>query len=264
MAGPQRSRLRVQLRRSGPLRARRRLRAGHCRARTATTRDAQRHHVDRRRPGRSPPTGSAAAPVVAAMTDPLGHVTGWEHDERGRVTARTDPLGRVTRYSYDARGNLTTITRPDGSQAHAEYDERDLPVAWPNPAGTPGGRSTTHAATGPGSPRRTAPSPASATTATGTWPASPTRPAPSPWWRATAAGLPVRGDRPGRGARPLSSGIRLGRVTRITGAGRRDHQLTWTPEGRPVVPRVPRRHRGVLELRRGRKPDPPPQPGRAA
>jgi len=78
--------------------------------------------------------GDAAAKVVA-VTDPVGSVTRFGHDERGRVTARTDPLGRVTRYAYDDRGNLVAVTRPDGTAARAEYDERCLPVLLTEPDG---------------------------------------------------------------------------------------------------------------------------------
>lgn len=71
---------------------------------------------------------------VAAVTDPLNHVTSWEHDDRGRVTTRTDQLGRVTRYVYDQADNVIAVTRPDGAQALASY-EQSRPVVLTEPDG---------------------------------------------------------------------------------------------------------------------------------
>ena len=72
---------------------------------------------------------------MAAITDPLGHITSWEHDARGRVTTHADQLGRVTRYARDRANNVTAVTRPDGAQALAAYDERSRPVTLTDPDG---------------------------------------------------------------------------------------------------------------------------------
>ena len=174
---------------------------------------------------------------VVAMTDPLGHVSRWEHDERGQLTERTDPLGRVTRYTFDARGNLTTITRPDGSQAQAEYDERDLPVRLAEPGGHVwrqeyDARGNRTQVTAPdGSVTRfchddhghlaSITDPAGAVTLVA----------------CDAAGLPVRVT----GANGAVTSLErdpLGRVTRITGPGGIT-ELTWTPEGQPASRSLP-------------------------
>jgi RHS repeat-associated protein len=72
---------------------------------------------------------------VAAVTDPLGHITRSEHDQYGRLVSRTDPLDRTTSWSYDGAGNLTAITRPDGTQATAQYNDLNLPVEVTEPGG---------------------------------------------------------------------------------------------------------------------------------
>jgi RHS repeat-associated protein len=48
-----------------------------------------------------------------SMTDPLGHVTRFESDFKGRMTALIDALGGRTEYSYDGNGNRTKIARQD-------------------------------------------------------------------------------------------------------------------------------------------------------
>ena len=172
---------------------------------------------------------------VVAMTDPLGHVSRWEHDERGQLTERTDPLGRVTRYTFDARGNLTTITRPDGSQAQAEYDERDLPVRLAEPGGqvwrqeydARGNRT-----------QETAPNGAVTRVCYDDHGhlASITDPAGAVTLVACdAAGLPVRVTA-ANGAVTSLDRDPLGRVTRITRPGGGTTELTWTPEGQTGIP----------------------------
>ena len=91
---------------------------------------------------------------VAAITDPLGHVTNWEHDERGRVTACTDPLGA---------GHPVWLSTPAATSppSPAPTAARRVPsttsaacrCASPIPPGASGSRSTTSAATAPWSPR---------------------------------------------------------------------------------------------------------------
>ena len=175
---------------------------------------------------------------VVTMTDPLGHVSRWEHDERGQLTERTDPLGRVTRYTFDARGNLTTIARPDGSQAQAEYDERDLPVRLAEPGGhvwlqeydargnrtqvtAPDGAVTRFCYDDHGH-LASITDPAGAVTLVA----------------CDAVGLPVRVT----GANGAVTSLErdpLGRVTRITRPGGGIIELTWTPEGQPASRSLP-------------------------
>ncbi|MEV7198275.1 DUF6531 domain-containing protein [Streptomyces sp. NPDC093510] len=62
-------------------------------------------------------------------TDPLGHVTEQEWDEELRLTALIDPLGHPTRYRYDEHGRVASVTRPDGLATVARYSELGLPTA---------------------------------------------------------------------------------------------------------------------------------------
>ncbi|MFJ6833885.1 polymorphic toxin type 28 domain-containing protein [Streptomyces sp. NPDC091209] len=61
-------------------------------------------------------------------TDPLGHVTRQEWDQDLRLTALVDPLGHTTRYQYDERGRVVSVTRPDGLGTTATYNELGLPT----------------------------------------------------------------------------------------------------------------------------------------
>ncbi|MFF1379118.1 HNH/ENDO VII family nuclease [Streptomyces sp. NPDC058308] len=61
-------------------------------------------------------------------TDPLGHVTEQEWDEELRLTAVTDPLGRATRYAYDGEGRVSRVVRPDGGEISSQYNEFGLPT----------------------------------------------------------------------------------------------------------------------------------------
>ncbi|HWG13061.1 MAG TPA: DUF6531 domain-containing protein, partial [Streptosporangiaceae bacterium] len=169
---------------------------------------------------------------VVAMTDPLGHLSRWQHDRRGHLTERTDPLGRVTRYGYDADGNLRTVTRPDGSQARADYDGRGLPLRLTDPAGHAWAqeydeRGHRISLTAPdGSVTRfgyddhghlaSVTSPDGAITAV----------------RCDQAGLPVELTGPD-GARTVVERDPLGRVSRLTGPDGSVTELTWTAGGRP-------------------------------
>ncbi|MWV17459.1 type IV secretion protein Rhs [Pseudomonas sp. L-22-4S-12] len=57
----------------------------------------------------------------------------YERNVQGDITAQTDPLGQITHYRYDARGRLLEIRHPDGSQhllvwnAQGELIEERLP-----------------------------------------------------------------------------------------------------------------------------------------
>ncbi|WP_405482223.1 DUF6531 domain-containing protein [Streptomyces sp. NBC_00009] len=67
--------------------------------------------------------------MVVEETDPLGHTTRTQWDERGdKRLSVTDPLGRTTRYTYDEAGNLTHVALPDGSSAQAAYNGLGLPT----------------------------------------------------------------------------------------------------------------------------------------
>ena len=63
------------------------------------------------------------------MTDPLGGVTRYAHDECGRVTAVTDPLGRTTRYVRDEAGRVREQHDPTGARRHVTRDPSGRPSA---------------------------------------------------------------------------------------------------------------------------------------
>jgi RHS repeat-associated protein len=178
------------------------------------------------------------AALVAAVTDPLGNVTRWEHDARGQVTACTDPLGRVTRCTYDDRGNLVMITHPDGSQATAEYNDECQPVQLTQPDGglwrqefdsrgrrtrliTPDGSSTRFGYDDRGH------------LADVTFPDGAVTEV-----ACDAAGLQVEVIGPD-GARARYQRDGFGRVTRVTAPDGGVTGLDWTPEGRPKSRTLP-------------------------
>ncbi|WP_055564559.1 DUF6531 domain-containing protein [Streptomyces atriruber] len=68
-------------------------------------------------------------------TDPLGHVSHREWDEDHQIRSVTDGLGHVTRYRYDRDGRIIGVTRPDGNELTSEYDELGLPTAITGPDG---------------------------------------------------------------------------------------------------------------------------------
>ncbi|MFE0174945.1 DUF6531 domain-containing protein [Streptomyces sp. NPDC059002] len=61
-------------------------------------------------------------------TDPLGHVTTQEWDEELRLTGVVDAVGNATRYRYDEQGRVASVTRPDGLATTATYNELGLPT----------------------------------------------------------------------------------------------------------------------------------------
>ncbi|MEV8014850.1 DUF6531 domain-containing protein [Streptomyces sp. NPDC086554] len=69
-------------------------------------------------------------------TDPLGHVTLQEWDEELQLTAKVDALGNTQRYTYDEHGRVTRVLRPDGSHLAYEYDESGLPTLVTEPDGS--------------------------------------------------------------------------------------------------------------------------------
>ncbi|MER7196736.1 type IV secretion protein Rhs [Streptomyces sp. CB01635] len=73
---------------------------------------------------------------VTAEIDPLGAVTRFERDLRGRLLSRTDPLGHTSRYAYDEQGNLVLAKRADGREISAEYNALNLPVKVTGPDGS--------------------------------------------------------------------------------------------------------------------------------
>lgn len=44
---------------------------------------------------------------ISSITDPLSHVTSYQHDSNGRLTRVTMPEGNYVAYTYDGRGNVT-------------------------------------------------------------------------------------------------------------------------------------------------------------
>jgi RHS repeat-associated protein len=69
-------------------------------------------------------------------TDPLGNTTTQEWDEEQRLLALTDPLGHTTRYTYDEQGHVASVTRPDGREARAVYNALGLPTEVTKTDGT--------------------------------------------------------------------------------------------------------------------------------
>ena len=86
-------------------------------------------------------------PAVTSVTNALGQVTRYEHEDGLVVTTidalgaetrteyefqqpvrETDALGRVTAREFDYRGNQIRTRTPDGRSVVAEFDRRDLPV----------------------------------------------------------------------------------------------------------------------------------------
>jgi RHS repeat-associated protein len=168
---------------------------------------------------------------VAAVIDPLGNVTRWDHDERGRVIAHADPLGRITRYRYDGAGNLAAVTYPDGTQATAQYNELNLPVAVTGPDGAiwrqdydptgnpvqltgPDGAVTRFSYDGRGHLAGIV-DPLGAATRV----------------ECDPAGLPVSVTGPD-GAPTRYARDKFGRITAVTGPGGEITRLSWTTEGR--------------------------------
>ncbi|WP_301129286.1 DUF6531 domain-containing protein [Streptomyces cacaoi] len=170
---------------------------------------------------------------VVTETDPLGHTSHTEWDERGHdCLSHTDPLGRTTRYTYDEDGNPTEVLLPDGSAARATYNALRQPVTVTGTNGAtwqytydelgnltrsvdPTGAATTYAYN-PGG-HLTA-----VTDALGH-----TREITS-----NAAGLPVSvTDALGHTTRITRDAF--GRVTEITDPLGHDTRIAWTVEGKP-------------------------------
>ena len=78
------------------------------------------------------------------MTNPRGHVTRYERDDKGNVIRITDAAGHVTTYTYDARGLLTAETTPNGLVRAYTYNAQGLVerVVETPPAGSPGAART--------------------------------------------------------------------------------------------------------------------------
>ena len=60
--------------------------------------------------------------LVKSVTDPLGRVTLYTYDAKGRTLTKTDPVGNTTGYQYeDACSNVTQITDPLGKITSFAY-----------------------------------------------------------------------------------------------------------------------------------------------
>ena len=60
--------------------------------------------------------------LVKSVTDPLGRVTLYTYDAKGRTLTKTDPVGNTTGYQYeDACSNVTQITDPLGKSTTFVY-----------------------------------------------------------------------------------------------------------------------------------------------
>jgi len=67
--------------------------------------------------------------------DPLGGITRYEYDDRGRTTSVLDQDGHRTGYEYDDRGNLIKLTLPDGKCTARTFDAEDKPLSITDPGG---------------------------------------------------------------------------------------------------------------------------------
>ncbi|MGH8551385.1 MAG: DUF6531 domain-containing protein [Methylococcales bacterium] len=67
--------------------------------------------------------------------DPLGGMTIFEYDERGRASAVVDQGGNRTEYEYDERGNLLKLTRPDGKSIQTEFNCANKAIKITDPNG---------------------------------------------------------------------------------------------------------------------------------
>ena len=67
--------------------------------------------------------------------DPLGGITKYEYDERGRTIAVTDRDGNGNRYRYDDSGNLLEFTRADDSSIRMTFDDEGRPLSITDPNG---------------------------------------------------------------------------------------------------------------------------------
>jgi len=77
--------------------------------------------------------------LLDRVTDPLGHVTDYDYDARGRVTAITFAAGTavaaVRRYEYDAPGNVTAVIDENGQRTEYEYDVMNRRTLTRDPLG---------------------------------------------------------------------------------------------------------------------------------
>jgi RHS repeat-associated protein len=59
---------------------------------------------------------------LKTVTDALGNITTFTHNNAGNILTRTDALNHTTSYSYNWRGKLLTVTYPDNSQIVKTYN----------------------------------------------------------------------------------------------------------------------------------------------
>jgi RHS repeat-associated protein len=72
---------------------------------------------------------------LVKVTDPLGRVTAMERDGNGLVVQITDPAGGVTRVERDPRGNVLFATNAAGAVSARRYDDRGLLTEVVSPTG---------------------------------------------------------------------------------------------------------------------------------
>lgn len=68
------------------------------------------------------------------ITDVLGRMTQFEHDNAGQVTKQIFPDGREVRFTYDANGNILSITPPGRPPHNFDYTPLDLQQSYTPPA----------------------------------------------------------------------------------------------------------------------------------
>ena len=67
--------------------------------------------------------GEGGKQRLSKLIDAMGGVTEYEHNLYGQLMQETDPLGRMTRYRRDARGRLTAMVLPDRSQTQSQWHD---------------------------------------------------------------------------------------------------------------------------------------------
>jgi YD repeat-containing protein len=67
--------------------------------------------------------------LIDIMTDPLGRVTDYQYDLKGRLVKEIQAVGTAevatVQYEYDAVGNQTAVIDENGQRSEFEYDQKN-------------------------------------------------------------------------------------------------------------------------------------------